>query len=726
MSPVSAMSKLPLSTGLNTPQQEAVTLPLGHALILAGAGSGKTRVLVERMAWLIEHMDIQPHAILAVTFTNKAAGEMKSRLADLLHMSVDSLWVGTFHGIAHRLLRRHFEEANLPQTFQILDSDDQLRMVKRVCRAMELDEDRWPPKKIQWFINGKKDEGLRAKHIETHQDRYLETMKRVYDGYESACQRAGVVDFAELLLKAHEVLLHNPDLLSHYHHRFKAILIDEFQDTNTIQYAWIRLLAGNNIPVMVVGDDDQSIYGWRGAKIENIQRFEKEFTNTTVIRLEQNYRSTQTILEAANALIDNNASRMGKALWTEDKSGDPLRVYAAFNEVDEARFVVDRIKQLIRNDSTPRDIAILYRSNAQSRVIEEMCLKASLPYRIYGGFRFFERAEIKDVLSYCRLIAQESDDMAFERVVNFPTRGIGEKTLEQVRVIAREQSISLWEASARVMESDALTLRAKNALQTFIELIERLKEETSTLPLDELVNHMTIHSGLWAQHTQSKNEKAQSRAENLKELVSAAKQFELEKDSLQDIGLLNAFLAHASLEAGETQAAPDEDSIHLMTLHAAKGLEFPVVFMVGMEEGLFPSRQSLDELDRLEEERRLCYVGITRAREMLYLTYAEVRRLYGREEYHRPSRFIRELPKNLIEEVRIKGSTPVMKSASFSSPIVKEESADGIRLGQVVRHQKFGEGTVLNFEGTGGHRRVQVNFKQVGVKWLVMQYANLS
>lgn len=724
--PSQTMSKPPLSTGLNTPQQEAVTLPLCHALILAGAGSGKTRVLVERIAWLIQHMDIQPHAILAVTFTNKAAGEMKSRLADLLHMSVEALWVGTFHGIAHRLLRRHYEEADLPQAFQILDSDDQLRMVKRVCRAMGLDEDKWPPKKIQWFINAKKDEGLRAKHIETHQDPYLITMKKVYEAYEIACHRAGVVDFAELLLKAHEVLLHNPDLLSHYQHRFKAILIDEFQDTNTIQYAWIRLLAGHDIPVMVVGDDDQSIYGWRGAKIENIQRFEKDFKKTKVIRLEQNYRSTETILEAANALIGNNAQRMGKALWTEDKSGEPIHLYAAFNEVDEARFVVDRIKQLLDTDYTANDIAILYRSNAQSRVIEEMCLKASLPYRIYGGFRFFERAEIKDVLSYCRLIAQQDDDMAFERVVNFPTRGIGDKTLEQVRELARTESHSLWEASQRILSADGLTQRAKNALQSFLDLIQRLKEETSTLPLDELVNHVITHSGLWAHHTQSKNEKAQSRSENLKELVSAAKQFELEKDSLHDIGLLNAFLSHASLEAGDTQASADEDSIHLMTLHAAKGLEFPVVFMVGMEEGLFPSRQTLDELDRLEEERRLCYVGITRARKVLYLTYAEVRRLYGREEYHRPSRFVRELPQALLEEVRMKGATPVMKSASFSSPIVQEESADGLSLGQVVRHQKFGEGVVLNFEGSGGHRRVQVNFKQVGVKWLVMQYANLS
>lgn len=711
---------------LNEPQQEAVKLPLCNALILAGAGSGKTRVLVERMAWLIQKENLSPQSILAVTFTNKAAGEMKSRLQALLDTPVQHLWVGTFHGIAHRLLRRHYVEANLPEAFQILDSDDQLRMVKRVCRSLELDEDKWQPKKVQWFINGKKDEGLRAAHIDCLHDMYLETMKKVYLAYEEACQRAGVVDFAELLLKAHEILLHNPGLLSHYQHRFEAILIDEFQDTNTIQYAWIRLLAGPNIPVMVVGDDDQSIYGWRGAKIENIQRFERDFVNTKTIRLEQNYRSSATILKAANALIDNNTSRMGKALWTTDKEGDPIRLYAAFNEVDEARFIIDRIKQLLEDNYTPADIAILYRSNAQSRVLEEMCLKMGVPYRIYGGFRFFERAEIKDVLSYCHLIAEPNNDMAFERVVNLPTRGIGDKTLEIVRILAREQSISLWQAAKNVIADDGLTSRAKTALNSFLELIAALTEQTASVHLEELVNHVITHSGLWAHHTQSKNEKAQSRMENLKELVSAAKQFELEKEELSGIELLNLFLAHASLEAGETQASEDEVSIHLMTMHAAKGLEFPIVFISGMEEGLFPSRRAIEDLNGLEEERRLCYVGITRAREKLFLTYAEVRRLYGREEYHRASRFLRELPQSLIEEVRMKGRTSVVKPVHRPTQSIRETEVDGLKLGQVVKHKKFGEGTVLNFEGSGQHRRVQVKFRNDGVKWLVTQYANLT
>ncbi len=713
---------------LNEPQRQAVTMPLMNGLVLAGAGSGKTRVLVHRIAWLVEQERLSPHAILAVTFTNKAAGEMRHRLEHLLNYSVQSMWVGTFHGIAHKLLRRHYEASGLPQNFQILDSDDQLRMVKRVLKSLNIDEDRWPPKKVQWFINGKKDEGLRAAHLDDNNDPYLITLKKVYIAYEDACERAGVVDFAELLLRAHELFLKDQALLAHYQERFKAILVDEFQDTNTIQYAWIRLLSSSGIPVMVVGDDDQSIYGWRGAKIENIHRFKRDYHNTETIFLEQNYRSSGNILKAANHLISHNDSRLGKSLWTDDADGEPIYIYAAYNEIDEARFVISRIEKCLNEGYAKSDIAILYRSNAQSRTLEDNFLKSDIPYRIYGGLRFFERAEIKDVLAYCRLVAGRDDDSAFERVVNFPTRGLGEKTLQVLREFAREKGIPLWQAALSVLDDkDLLTSRAKSALKAFIDLIDNMDEDTKLKPLDELVNHVIHQSGLYLHYSTSKNEKAQSRVENIQELVSAAKQFELDSDVDEDISMLNAFLSHASLEAGDAQANDNEACVQLMTMHSAKGLEFKVVFIVGMEEGIFPARQSIEEIGRLEEERRLCYVGMTRAREMLILTHAEVRRLYGREEYHRPSRFVKELPVELIEEIRMTSvKTPVMRPKRIKSKTLVQEASHGLALGQSVSHKKFGQGTVLNFEGSGNHARVQVKFHNDGVKWLVINYANLT
>jgi len=713
--------------GLNERQCSAVTAPLGNTMVLAGAGSGKTRVLVSRIAWLVEEHNISPHAILAVTFTNKAAGEMKTRLGGLLDCPLQGLWVGTFHGLCHRLLRRHYKEARLPQQFHILDSDDQARVIKRAIGMLNLDVEQWPVKQAQSFINARKDEGLRPQHINTQQYGPMRTLVQIYQTYEQACQTAGVIDFAEILLRTHELLRDNPQLLAHYQQRFQAILVDEFQDTNTTQYAWIRLLAGEHAVVMAVGDDDQSIYGWRGAKVENIQRFSRDFTNTQLIRLEQNYRSTSTILDAANALISNNGSRMGKNLWTDGHAGEKIVLFSAFNELEEARFVSDRIATEISRGRSVDDIAILYRSNAQSRVLEEALLRAGIAYRIHGGVRFFERAEIKDALAYLRLLSNAHDDTAFERVVNFPTRGIGEKTLDDLRALAKAEQVSLWQAALQLISSGHLPPRASTALAAFITLIERLQSQTVTLELDEQINEIIHSSGLYAHFSKSKIDKSESKLENLQELVNAAKQFRYEQTDEDELPLLVAFLAHASLEAGEMQADENERYAHMMTLHAAKGLEFPVVFMVGLEEGLFPGKQSMEEPGRMEEERRLCYVGMTRAMEKLVMSYAEVRRQYGREEYHRPSRFLNELPVELLDEVRAKSrfQAPASKSMGRTlAPMVAEDS--GFRLGQQVGHATFGQGVVLAVEGSGAHTRVQVKFADHGTKWLVLAYANLT
>lgn len=713
--------------GLNERQCSAVTAPLGNTLVLAGAGSGKTRVLVSRIAYLVELQHISPHAILAVTFTNKAAGEMRTRLGALLDCPLQGLWVGTFHGLCHRLLRRHFEEARLPQQFHILDSEDQARVIKRAIAALNLDVEQWPVKQAQSFINARKDEGLRPQHINPQQYGPMRTLIQIYQTYEQACQTAGVIDFAEILLRTHELLRDNPALLAHYQQRFQAILVDEFQDTNTTQYAWIRLLAGDKAMVMAVGDDDQSIYGWRGAKVENIQRFSRDFTDTLVIRLEQNYRSTSTILDAANALIANNGSRMGKNLWTDGHKGEKIVVFSAFNELEEARFVSDKILTEINRGRSSDDIAILYRSNAQSRVLEEALLRAGVAYRIHGGLRFFERAEIKDALAYLRLLSNPADDTAFERVVNFPTRGIGEKTLDDLRALARTEQVSLWAAASGLIKSGQLPQRASTALGAFISLIERLQPQTATMELDEQISLVINASGLYAHFETSKVDKSESRLENLQELVNAAKEFRYEQTDDDELPLLVAFLAHASLEAGEMQADENESYVHMMTLHAAKGLEFPVVFMVGLEEGLFPGKQSMEEPGRLEEERRLCYVGMTRAMEKLVISYAEVRRQYGREEYHRPSRFLNELPTEFLDEVRAKarfqapaGKTMARQVSSFAA----EQS--GFQLGQQVSHATFGQGVVLGVEGSGAHTRIQVKFADHGSKWLVLAYANLT
>ncbi|KAB8312698.1 DNA helicase II [Erwinia endophytica] len=713
-----------LLDSLNDKQREAVAAPRRNMLVLAGAGSGKTRVLVHRIAWLLAVENCSPYSIVAVTFTNKAAAEMRHRIEQLVGTSQGGMWIGTFHGLAHRLLRAHHLDANLPQDFQILDGEDQQRLLKRLIKAMNLDEKQWPARQAMWYINGKKDEGLRPKHIESYGNPVEQTWLRIYQAYQEACDRAGLVDFAELLLRAHELWLNKPHILNHYRERFSNILVDEFQDTNNIQYAWIRMLAGDTGNVMIVGDDDQSIYGWRGAQVENIQRFLNDFSGAETIRLEQNYRSTNNILKAANALIANNNGRLGKELWTDGVDGEPIAIYCAFNELDEARFVVSRIKAWMENGGALNDCAILYRSNAQSRVLEEALLQTNLPYRIYGGMRFFERQEIKDALAYLRLIANRNDDAAFERVVNTPTRGIGDRTLDVVRQTARERQLTLWQTTRALLQEKALAGRAASALQRFIELVDSLAQETSELPLHVQTDRVIKDSGLWLMYEQEKGEKGQARIENLEELVNATRQYSYQ-DEEEDLLPLQAFLAHAALEAGEGQADKWQDAVQLMTMHAAKGLEFMQVFIVGMEEGMFPSQMSLEEGGRLEEERRLAYVGVTRAMQKLTLTYAETRRLYGKEVYHRPSRFVGELPEACVEEVRLRASvTRPVSHQRMGTPITQNDS--GFALGQRVRHAKFGEGTVVNLEGSGEHSRLQVAFQGQGIKWLVAAYAKLE
>ncbi|MAX52546.1 MAG: DNA helicase II [Methylophaga sp.] len=715
-----------LLNDLNKPQREAVAAPLGHARILAGAGSGKTRVLVHRIAWLIQAEGFSAGNILAVTFTNKAAAEMRGRIEEILGYPPGGMWVGTFHGLAHRLLRSHWKEADLPQNFQILDSDDQLRMLKRIIRAMELDEAQWPPKQAQWYINAQKDEGLRAKDIQAGHDPYSKNMLAIYLAYEQACQRAGVIDFGEILLRSHELWLKRPDILAHYQQRFKQILVDEFQDTNTLQYAWLRLLAGTSGHLFIVGDDDQSIYGWRGARIENIQQFDTDYQGASTIRLEQNYRSTGNILKAANAVIANNSERLGKELWTEDDDGDPIQIYNAYNERDEASYLVEQIRKWVENGGKRSDAAVLYRSNAQSRVIEEALLQAAMPYRVYGGLRFFERAEIKDVLSYLRLVSNRLDDAAFERIVNTPTRGIGAATLTQVRQYARERGISMWHSAIEMLDAKAFAARAGNALAGFITLIDSLTPEQDTvMGLNELTQLVIDESGLKAHFAKDKTEKGQGRIDNLDELISATKQFHKPEEA-EDMSDLDAFLAHAALEAGENQADRWEDCVQLMTLHSAKGLEFPIVFMVGMEEGLFPGQKSSDDPVRLAEERRLCYVGMTRARKTLYLMYTESRFLYGQEMIQRPSRFLSELPAECTEEVRARKNhiSPSLNGVRGRDTQTMNET--GIKTGQQVHHQKFGPGIVVDTEGSGKNARVQVNFKHAGSKWLVLAYAKLD
>ncbi|HSE13790.1 MAG TPA: UvrD-helicase domain-containing protein [Rudaea sp.] len=771
---------------LNAAQREAVSAPPGHYLVLAGAGSGKTRVLTHRIAWLLEVEHVSPWSILAVTFTNKAAGEMRARCDTLIAQGTRGLTVGTFHGIAHRLLRQHWREAKLPETFQILDSDDQQRLIKRTILALGLDEARFPPRQAAWFINAAKDEGKRPDAFHHETNPLTRTLLDIYRAYEETCQRSGLVDFAELLLRAHELWLHDDALLAHYRNRYRHLLIDEFQDTNTLQYAWIRVLAGQTGQVFVVGDDDQAIYGWRGARVENVQHFLRDFPGASTIRLEQNYRSTGTILKAANAIIANNPQRLGKQLWTAGQPGEPIALYAAYNEQDEARFVVERIREHIQHGAKASECAVLYRSNAQSRNFEEQLIQHDIRYRVYGGLRFFDRAEIKDALAYLRLVANRHDDAAFERTVNTPPRGIGERTLDTLRQRARRDAASLWETALAELVGGGLAGRAKNALKAFLALIEDLAsacseplsrperrgdEGASTpgaadgerpqgsdefafiaitepsppapfaqrerneaaplahqrepLPLAEQIDHAIQRSGLRDFYEADSRGSAESRVENLDELVNVASRFERTPEDVEaGFSELTAFLAHAALEAGETQGETWEDCVQLMTLHSAKGLEFPLVFLVGLEDGLFPSQKSLDEPGRLEEERRLAYVGITRARETLILSYAESRRLHGMETYNRPSRFLHELPRELLHEVRPR--VQVSRPLYAGRYIDDGGDASPLKLGQRVRHGTFGDGVVIDAEGSGAHARVQVNFENAGAKWLVVAYANLA
>jgi DNA helicase-2/ATP-dependent DNA helicase PcrA len=725
-----------LLDGLNPAQRDAVSAEPGHLLVLAGAGSGKTRVLTHRIAWLHEVVGVPLHGILAVTFTNKAAGEMRGRIAAQLGGEPRGAWIGTFHGIAHRLLRLHWQEAKLPEGFQVLDADDQLRLVKQIAKQLELDDGQFPPRQIVWWINAQKDEGRRPQHIQpaphNAHDHLSDVLLRAYTEYQIRCERAGLVDFAELLLRAHELLRDTPALLAHYRHRFGQLLVDEFQDTNAIQYGFVRLLAGDSGKVFVVGDDDQAIYGWRGAKVENVQRFLRDFSGANTIRLEQNYRSSGNILSAANAVIAHNDDRLGKKLWTDASDGEAIDVYAAFNEIDEAAYVVDRIAHWVREGGSRSDAAILYRSNAQSRAFEEALLKRQMPYRVYGGMRFFERAEIKDAMAYLRLLANRDDDAAFERAVNTPTRGIGERTLDDVRRTAREHGESLWRAAVRLCQHTVLTARARNAVAGFLALIDGLASESSELPLAEKIDHALLRSGLRLHYEKESQGQLDSRTENLDELVSVASRFvRSDEEDAAAMPELVAFLSYAALEAGEGQAQADEDAVQLMTLHSAKGLEFPMVFLAGWEDGLFPNARSKEEPGRLAEERRLAYVGITRARQQLVICHAETRRIYGTDMYCRPSEFLREIPVPLCREIRPKPKPAMAFNTPARTPARRDAGhvsldTPPMRLGANVRHPKFGTGVVTDVEGSGTHARVQVNFDDVGSKWLVLAYANLS
>jgi len=730
--------KTTLLADLNGEQSEAVAAPLDNLLVLAGAGSGKTRVLVHRIAWLAQVEQIPLHNILAVTFTNKAAAEMKSRISSLLARPPSGLWVGTFHGLAHRLLRAHWQDAGLPKNFQILDADDQLKMIRRVMKDLSLDEKAWPAKTIQWYINSKKDEGLRPQSLDGYEDVTEQTRIKVYQAYEEACSHAGVVDFAELLLRAHELWLQQPQLLAHYQQRFGHILVDEFQDTNTIQYAWIRLLAGTVGKAFIVGDDDQSIYGWRGAQVANIHQFQEDFKQVRLVRLERNYRSTGHILKAANHLITFNFGRLGKNLWTSDDDGSPVQYHQSMNEQTEANFVVETIKAQLQQGAARNDFAVLYRSNVQSRVVEEALVLSGIPYRVYGGLRFFDRAEVKDVLAYARLMSSRADDAALMRVINFPTRGIGERSIALIRQHALSHGVSMWQAAQMMFQQKQFTARTANALQGFFQLMDNMSEAAQTLSLRDTFEQILKHSGLVSHYEQEKSDKGLSRIENMQELVNAAEQFvlELEKISAEvsaydevdvssDDDRLAMFLAYTALESGEQQAEDSDDYVQLMTLHSAKGLEFPTVFMIGMEEGLFPTERSLHDVDRLEEERRLCYVGITRARKQLYMTSVITRRLYGKENHATRSRFIAEIPgENIIE---IKARTQISRpDRSWQPKKAQSATINGLQVGQRVSHNKFGYGILLDIDSACANPRVQINFDQEGVKWLVLSYAKLS
>lgn len=714
-----------ITNGLNDKQHQSVALDdAKNALILAGAGSGKTRVLTHRIAYLVTQKNIHTDSILAVTFTNKAAAEMRERLSLLLRRPIQSMWVGTFHGLAHRLLRTHYEKAGLSSGFQILDAQDQFRIVKRLMKENNIDESKFPVRKVQWFINQQKDEGIRAQDVDPGYNFFIKKSLEVFVLYEAHCRANDLIDFAELLVRSYELLKTNVDLLEHYQTRFAHILVDEFQDTNTVQYRWIQQLFTGNNNVFCVGDDDQSIYGWRGAKIENITKLETDFTPIQTIRLEQNYRSTGNILSASNALIANNTNRMGKSLWTDTGNGDLIDVYEARTETDEADFVVRNIQKSIKEGGSASDCAILYRSNAQSRVFEDALIKYHIPYIIYGGLRFFERAEIKDALCYLRIIENTTDNVAFERVVNFPTRGIGNATLEKIREFAKDQHTNLFQAAVQI--APTLPTRAANALNGFIQLIEQMADDAKHLDLDEKVAHLLNASGLMNHYANDKSDKAGSKKENLEELISAAKQYNHEEDS--EMNEVVGFISLASLDSSGDANAPAADNVQLMTIHSAKGLEFPNVFLGGLEEDLFPSRQSKDEPHLMDEERRLCYVGMTRAMKKLTLTFAVKRFLHGQSLYAYPSRFLDEIPTEYVNKVKAKfGATQTnYKEDDIYNQDIEPQANGQLAVGVGVKHAKFGYGTVLNFEGDGDSARIQIKFKSAGTKWLIASYANLE
>ena len=713
---------------LNDAQRNAVTSEKQHLLVLAGAGSGKTRVLVHKIAWEVEALGRSPSSIMAVTFTNKAANEMRSRIEELLQSPMFDSWVGTFHGLSHKLLKRFHKEAGLSSGFTILDSDDQLRIIKRISKDLSLDEATWPARQSQWQINTWKDDGHRSKDVDEKGDFYTETVNKIYKEYEELCIKDDLVDFGELLLKSYEVLINSPVVKDFFQTRFQSILIDEFQDTNTIQYKWLREIASEKANVTAVGDDDQSIYGWRGAKVEHVNSFTDDYKNTEIVRLEQNYRSTNVILNAANALIDNNKDRLGKNLWTEKLEGEQIILYQAYNEQDEARFVADVLKDWMNKGGAYEETAVLYRSNAQSRALEEALLRASIPYRIYGGLRFYERLEIKNAIAYLKVIFNNKDNPSFERSISNPTRGVGEKTLGKIRQAANKFNISYIKASAKLIDEGSIGGRGGAGLKDYLEFIIGCKQFIEENTLSELMELIIKESGLYAYHAKEAGEKGKTRTENLEELITATKNFEQSiKDEKTNVEIAENYLDVISLDSGDRQASEHDDAAQLMTMHSAKGLEFKLVLLTGLEESLFPHGRSMESASQLEEERRLCYVAITRAMEKLYITHAESRRLHGTDTFNPPSRFLREIPKELIDEIRPRAQTNIpYNRKGFNETKMEFEEEIGIALGQKVKHKKFGEGIVLNYEGSGDSARVQVNFDESGTKWLVMAYANLE
>ena len=713
---------------LNDDQRNAVTSEKQHLLVLAGAGSGKTRVLVHKIAWQVEAIGINPSAIMAVTFTNKAANEMRSRIESLLKAPMLDSWVGTFHGLSHKLLKRFHNEAGLSSGFTIIDSDDQLRIIKRISKEIGLDEATWPARQSQWQINNWKDDGLRSKNIKVDGDFYTETVNKIYKEYEDISQRDHLVDFGELLLKSYETLINSKAVKTFFQTRFKSVLIDEFQDTNTIQYKWLQEIASDKSYVTAVGDDDQSIYGWRGAKVEHVNSFSEDFKNTEVVRLEQNYRSTNVILNAANALIGNNKERLGKNLWTEKIDGEQIILYQAYNEQDEARFIADILNDWMNKGGAYSEAAVLYRSNAQSRAIEEALLRVSIPYRIYGGLRFYERLEIKNAIAYLKIIFNNNDNPSFERSISNPTRGVGEKTLAKIRNTAKKYNISYIKASAKLVDDGSISGRGGKGLKDYLEFVAGCNTFIRENLLSELMELIIMETGLYAYHSKEPGEKGKTRTENLEELITATKNFEqsiTEKKSNEEIA--ESYLDIISLDSGDRQASEHDDAAQLMTMHSAKGLEFKLVLLTGLEESLFPHGRSMESVSQLEEERRLCYVAITRAMEKLYITHAESRRLHGTDTFNPPSRFLREIPKDLIDEIRPRAQTNIpYNRKDFEETKNEFEEEIGISLGQKVQHKKFGEGIVLNYEGSSDSARVQVNFDNYGTKWLVMAYANLK